>query len=73
MSHIIASLILYPVWLFLFPMQDEMCVCVCVQMLTPHNKGLIRRAITQSGVALCPWAVNRNPRAFAEEVTMLMI
>uniref|UniRef100_A0A4W4E5E5 Carboxylic ester hydrolase n=2 Tax=Electrophorus electricus TaxID=8005 RepID=A0A4W4E5E5_ELEEL len=38
------------------------------QMLTPHNKGLIRRAISQSGVALCPWAVNRNPRAFAEEV-----
>lgn len=45
-----------------------MCVCVCVQMLTPHNKGLIRRAISQSGVALCPWAVNRNPRAYAEEV-----
>ncbi|KAG7320786.1 hypothetical protein KOW79_015201 [Hemibagrus wyckioides] len=41
---------------------------VSFQMLTPHNKGLIRRAISQSGVALCPWAVNRNPRAFAEEV-----
>ncbi|KAI5091487.1 carboxyl ester lipase, tandem duplicate 2 precursor [Silurus meridionalis] len=41
---------------------------VSFQMLTPHNKGLIRRAISQSGVALCPWAVNRNPRAYAEEV-----
>ncbi|XP_057216903.1 carboxyl ester lipase, tandem duplicate 2 [Triplophysa rosa] len=38
------------------------------QILTPHNKGLIRRAISQSGVALCPWAVNRNPRAYAEEI-----
>lgn len=40
----------------------------CTQTLTPHNKGTIRRAISQSGVALCPWAVNRNPRRFAEEV-----
>ncbi|XP_071220111.1 bile salt-activated lipase-like [Salvelinus alpinus] len=38
------------------------------QTLSPHNKGLIRRAISQSGVALCPWAINRNPRAFAENV-----
>ncbi|XP_022532354.2 carboxyl ester lipase, tandem duplicate 2 [Astyanax mexicanus] len=41
---------------------------VSFQMLSPHNKGMIRRAISQSGVALCPWAVNRNPRAYAEEV-----
>uniref|UniRef100_A0A8C7X516 Carboxylic ester hydrolase n=1 Tax=Oryzias sinensis TaxID=183150 RepID=A0A8C7X516_9TELE len=40
------------------------------QILTPHNKGLIRRAISQSGVALCPWAVNHNPRKFAEEVAL---
>ncbi|CAB1332803.1 unnamed protein product [Coregonus sp. 'balchen'] len=39
-----------------------------LQTLSPHNKGLIRRAISQSGVALCPWAINRNPRAFAEKV-----
>nr|XP_046172591.1 bile salt-activated lipase-like [Oncorhynchus gorbuscha] len=38
------------------------------QTLSPHNKGLIRRAISQSGVALCPWAINTNPRAFAENV-----
>lgn len=43
-------------------------VPLCTKTLTPHNKGLIRRAISQSGVALCPWAVNRNPRRFAEEV-----
>ncbi|XP_072227674.1 bile salt-activated lipase-like isoform X2 [Leuresthes tenuis] len=40
------------------------------QILTPHNKGLLKRAISQSGVALCPWAVNRNPRKFAEEVAL---
>ena len=38
------------------------------QTLTPHNKGLIRRAISQSGVALCPWGIIKNPREFAEEV-----
>uniref|UniRef100_A0A3B3ZF26 Carboxylic ester hydrolase n=1 Tax=Periophthalmus magnuspinnatus TaxID=409849 RepID=A0A3B3ZF26_9GOBI len=38
------------------------------QTLTPHNKGLFRRAISQSGVALCPWGVIKNPRKFAEEV-----
>ncbi|KAM4634121.1 bile salt-activated lipase-like [Polymixia lowei] len=41
---------------------------VSFQTLTPHNKGLFKRAISQSGVALCPWAVNRNPRKFAEQV-----
>lgn len=40
----------------------------CPQTLTPHNKGLIKRAISQSGTALCPWAINENPRRFAEEV-----
>ncbi|KAK5599013.1 hypothetical protein CRENBAI_000210 [Crenichthys baileyi] len=43
---------------------------VSFQALTPHNKGLIRRAISQSGVSLCPWAVNRNPRKYAEEVAL---
>ncbi|KAK2872426.1 hypothetical protein Q8A67_022323 [Cirrhinus molitorella] len=38
------------------------------QILSPLNKGLIRRAISQSGVAICPWAVNRNPRQYAEEI-----
>nr|QBY97786.1 bile-salt activated lipase [Chelon labrosus] len=43
---------------------------VSFQTITPHNKGLIRRAISQSGVALCPWAVNPNPRRFAEEIAL---
>ncbi|XP_062334932.1 bile salt-activated lipase-like [Osmerus eperlanus] len=41
---------------------------VSFQMVSPHNKGLIKRAISQSGVSVCPWAVNRNPRALAEQV-----
>ncbi|XP_073680825.1 bile salt-activated lipase-like [Garra rufa] len=43
-------------------------VSVGLQILSPQNKGLIRRAISQSGVALCPWAINRNPRQYAEEI-----
>ncbi|CAF94246.1 unnamed protein product [Tetraodon nigroviridis] len=43
---------------------------VSFQTLTPHNKGMIRRAISQSGVALCPWGVNRNPRKLAEEIAL---
>uniref|UniRef100_A0A3Q1GKF9 Carboxylic ester hydrolase n=2 Tax=Acanthochromis polyacanthus TaxID=80966 RepID=A0A3Q1GKF9_9TELE len=43
---------------------------VSFQTITPHNKGLFKRAISQSGVSLCPWAVNRNPRRFAEEVAL---
>ncbi|XP_068585582.1 bile salt-activated lipase-like [Cebidichthys violaceus] len=41
---------------------------VSFQTLSPHNKGLFKRAISQSGVAFCPWALNRNPRKVAEEV-----
>ncbi|CAL1569654.1 unnamed protein product [Knipowitschia caucasica] len=40
------------------------------QTLTPHNKGMIRRAISQSGVALCPWGIIKNPRRIAEEVAL---
>ncbi|XP_061590440.1 bile salt-activated lipase-like isoform X2 [Cololabis saira] len=43
---------------------------VSFQTLTPHNKGLFKRAISQSGVALCPWAINRNPRKLAEEIAL---
>ncbi|XP_040914933.1 bile salt-activated lipase-like [Toxotes jaculatrix] len=43
---------------------------VSFQTLSPHNKGLLKRAISQSGVALCPWALNRNPRKAAEEVAV---
>ncbi|KAK5878615.1 hypothetical protein CesoFtcFv8_024009 [Champsocephalus esox] len=40
------------------------------QTLSSHNKGLFKRAISQSGVALCPWAINKNPRRFAEEIAI---
>ncbi|XP_041667300.1 bile salt-activated lipase-like [Cheilinus undulatus] len=41
---------------------------VSFQSISPHNKGLVRRAISQSGVALCPWAMSKNPRKVALEV-----
>ncbi|XP_018588456.1 bile salt-activated lipase-like [Scleropages formosus] len=45
-------------------------VSVNFQILSPHSKGLIRRAISQSGVALTPWAYNKNPRTLAERVAI---
>lgn len=42
---------------------------LCVpQTLSPYNKGLIRRAISQSGVALSPWAIQKNPLLWAKRV-----
>uniref|UniRef100_A0A673CN51 Carboxylic ester hydrolase n=2 Tax=Sphaeramia orbicularis TaxID=375764 RepID=A0A673CN51_9TELE len=41
---------------------------VSFQTLSPHNKGLFRRAISQSGVAFCPWAFSSSPRKVALEV-----
>uniref|UniRef100_A0A3B3ZF34 Carboxylic ester hydrolase n=1 Tax=Periophthalmus magnuspinnatus TaxID=409849 RepID=A0A3B3ZF34_9GOBI len=38
------------------------------QILSPHTRGLVRRAISQSGVALCPWAFKTNPRDVAVQV-----
>lgn len=38
------------------------------QILSPYNKGLVKRAIAQSGAALCPWALNRNPHKTAAQV-----
>ncbi|KAI9527546.1 hypothetical protein NQZ68_029647 [Dissostichus eleginoides] len=43
---------------------------VSLQTLSPHNKGLFKRAIAQSGVALSPWTINKNPRQYAEEVAL---
>uniref|UniRef100_H2RZP3 Bile salt-activated lipase n=1 Tax=Takifugu rubripes TaxID=31033 RepID=H2RZP3_TAKRU len=43
---------------------------VSFQTLSPHNKGLVRRAISQSGDALSPWAVNEDPRTMAERVAL---
>lgn len=37
-------------------------------MLSPYNKGLFRRAISQCGVALSPWALQKNPMALTKKV-----
>lgn len=37
-------------------------------MLSPYNKGLFRRAISQCGVALSPWALQKNPMALLKKV-----
>ncbi|KAJ8792413.1 hypothetical protein J1605_019632 [Eschrichtius robustus] len=39
-----------------------------LQTLSPYNKGLIKRAISQSGVALCPWAIQKNPLFWAKRI-----
>ncbi|NXG45307.1 CEL lipase, partial [Psilopogon haemacephalus] len=41
---------------------------VSLQMLSPKNKGLIKRAISQSGVGLCSWAVQRDPLVWAKKI-----
>ncbi|XP_070286474.1 bile salt-activated lipase-like [Myotis yumanensis] len=41
---------------------------VSLQTLSPHNKGLIRRAISQSGSAVASWAIQRNPLRWAEQI-----
>ncbi|KAM8744215.1 bile salt-activated lipase-like [Acanthopagrus schlegelii] len=43
---------------------------VSYQTLSPHNKGLIKRAISQSGVAFCPWAMSSKPRIVSEQVAV---
>uniref|UniRef100_A0A3B3D3U0 Carboxylic ester hydrolase n=1 Tax=Oryzias melastigma TaxID=30732 RepID=A0A3B3D3U0_ORYME len=41
--------------------QSAGAASVSFQMLSPYSRGLFRRAISQSGVALSPWALQRNP------------
>lgn len=38
---------------------------------TPKAKGLFRRAISQSGSTLCPWALQKNPKMVAAAVGTL--
>ncbi|XP_048098814.1 bile salt-activated lipase-like [Alosa alosa] len=38
------------------------------QMLSPYNQGLFRRAISQCGVALSPWALQRDPLGMARKI-----
>uniref|UniRef100_A0A8C2YYN9 Carboxylic ester hydrolase n=1 Tax=Cyclopterus lumpus TaxID=8103 RepID=A0A8C2YYN9_CYCLU len=41
--------------------QSAGAVSASYQMLSPHSKGLFRRVISQCGVALSPWALQKNP------------
>ncbi|XP_034452939.1 bile salt-activated lipase-like [Hippoglossus hippoglossus] len=38
------------------------------QMLSPYNKALFRRAISQCGVALSPWALQTNPMSLTRKI-----
>uniref|UniRef100_UPI0037E73508 bile salt-activated lipase-like n=1 Tax=Semicossyphus pulcher TaxID=241346 RepID=UPI0037E73508 len=48
--------------------QSAGAASVSYQMLSPYNKGLFRRAITQCGVALSPWAIQSNPMALTKKI-----
>ncbi|XP_064026993.1 bile salt-activated lipase [Pogoniulus pusillus] len=41
---------------------------VSLQMLSPKNKGLFKRAISQSGVGLCSWAIQKDPLSWAKKI-----
>ncbi|XP_027488066.1 bile salt-activated lipase-like [Corapipo altera] len=43
-------------------------VSVSLQSLSPKNKGLFKRAISQSGVGLCSWAIQRDPLFWAKKL-----
>ncbi|NXT63520.1 CEL lipase, partial [Chaetops frenatus] len=41
---------------------------VSFAMLSPKNKGLFKRAISQSGVGLCSWAIQKDPLLWAKKL-----
>ncbi|NXH45165.1 CEL lipase, partial [Dicaeum eximium] len=41
---------------------------VSLQTLSPKNKGLFKRAISQSGVGVCSWAIQRDPLIWAKKL-----
>ncbi|XP_041339901.1 bile salt-activated lipase-like [Pyrgilauda ruficollis] len=41
---------------------------VSLQTLSPKNKGLFKRAISQSGVGVCGWAIQRDPLVWAKKL-----
>ncbi|XP_070811737.1 bile salt-activated lipase [Pituophis catenifer annectens] len=43
-------------------------VSVSLQTLSPYSKGLMKRAISQSGVGLCPWAIQKDPLYWAIKI-----
>ncbi|XP_051807198.1 bile salt-activated lipase-like [Acanthochromis polyacanthus] len=48
--------------------QSAGAASVSFQMLSPYSKGLFRRAISQGGVALSPWALQKNPMALTKKI-----
>ncbi|XP_070759783.1 bile salt-activated lipase-like [Enoplosus armatus] len=48
--------------------QSAGAASVSFQMLSPYSKGLFRRAISQCGVALSPWALQKNPMALTNKI-----
>ncbi|KAK1892000.1 Bile salt-activated lipase [Dissostichus eleginoides] len=48
--------------------QSAGAASVSFQMLSPHSKGLFRRAISQGGVALSPWALQKKPMALTKKI-----
>lgn len=48
--------------------QSAGAASVSYQMLSSYNKGLFRRAISQCGVALSPWAQQKNPMAVLKKI-----
>ncbi|XP_051924921.1 bile salt-activated lipase-like [Hippocampus zosterae] len=48
--------------------QSAGAASVNFQMLSPYSKGLFRRAISQGGVALSPWALQKEPMALTKKI-----
>lgn len=48
--------------------QSAGAASVSYQMLSPYSRGLFRRAITQCGVALSPWAHQRKPLSLLKKI-----
>ncbi|KAM8885646.1 bile salt-activated lipase-like isoform 2-T3 [Spinachia spinachia] len=48
--------------------QSAGAVSASFQMLSPHSKGLFRRVISQCGVALSPWALQKNPMSLTRKI-----
>ncbi|XP_068617053.1 bile salt-activated lipase-like [Brachionichthys hirsutus] len=48
--------------------QSAGAASVSYQMLSPYSKGLFRRAISQCGVALSPWALQKNPMDLTKKI-----
>uniref|UniRef100_A0A672YNB8 Carboxylic ester hydrolase n=1 Tax=Sphaeramia orbicularis TaxID=375764 RepID=A0A672YNB8_9TELE len=48
--------------------QSAGAASVSYQMVSPYSSRLFRRAITQCGVSLSPWALQKNPMALTKKI-----